>query len=114
MTVIPDPRQELPALEVMTNLRIAISNYLTLDKSAGPSKNSLAVQTVASMVHSLNLLGGKFWGRLHNNNITVSSSLDFIILQWYVFFIMMYHPPTFVLSLNLFPFSLFQNILGIL
>lgn len=45
--------------------------------------------------------------------LIVSSILDSILLWWYVFFFIMYHSLIFVPSLNMFPLSLFQNILSI-
>ena len=68
-TEVSEPRQASLVPEVVANPGISINHCLSLDKMTGPSESTLAVQAVESMVRSLNLLGGDFWGRLQSDNI---------------------------------------------
>ena len=68
LTVIPDPRQALPAPEVTARPGVDVAHRITLNQAANTSDDALASRTVASVVHSLNLLGGEFWDKLHGDN----------------------------------------------
>ena len=45
-----------------------ISHRIILNQAANTSDDTLASRTVASVVRSLNLLGGEFWEKLHGDN----------------------------------------------
>lgn len=79
MTVIPDPRQTPPALEVTTRPDIDVSHRIALHRAATASDDTLATCTMESTVCSLNLLGGEFWGKLLGDNVGNFVELDMLV-----------------------------------
>lgn len=92
ITTILEPRKASSVPEAVTNTGISINPCLTLDKTAGSSESTLAVQAVASMVYSLNILGGDFWGRFQSDNINsvldlgLHTSVVVCVSHYHVFF----------------------------
>ena len=64
---IPWQGQEPLALEA--EFKNIVTPYLSLDEAAGSSGQSLATQTVSSVVEALNFVGGDLWANLQKNKI---------------------------------------------